>query len=227
MLWSLRERELLIMSVSSIQNAHNPELFHSRSVLRPLTNKEQMQRANAMCVSKPATGLSCSGQIFVGTLMMFILTLTACSEKMMPAGITGYNHTKDRSIFNFTVNDAMGSNLAPESGGGAESCCVMIPEKWRPGLKVTVDWGYQGGTEIPPPPPPQVKVVEIPEYKHGGRLEVHFYDNHQVKIIVSPCGIEHPFYPMSNKDKLPWVASGTKQDSIDSHNRGGDIIDCN
>lgn len=55
------------MTVTNIQNAHNPELFHSRSVLRPLTNKEQMQRANALCASTPnANLLSCSGNIFVG-----------------------------------------------------------------------------------------------------------------------------------------------------------------
>jgi len=53
------------LSVTNIQNAYNPELFHSRSVLRPLTNKEQMQRANALCKST-SKGLSCSGQIFVG-----------------------------------------------------------------------------------------------------------------------------------------------------------------
>lgn len=158
----------------------------------------------------------------------FALTLTACSEKMMPAGITGYNHSKLHPIADFTVNGAMGSNLNQESGGGKESCCVMIPEKWHSGLKATVAWAYDRDQGDPNPVPlPQEKEVEIPEYKHGGRLEVHFYDDHQVKMIVSPCSIEHPFYPMSDQDKLPWVASGTKQDSIDSHNRGGDIIDCN
>ena len=186
-----------------------------------------MQRVNAMCVSKPAaTGLSCSGQIFVGMLLMFMLT--ACSEKMMPAGITGYNHSKLHPIADFTVNGSMGSNLNQESGGGAESCGVKIPEKWHPGIKATVAWVYdrdQGDTN--PVPPPQEKVVEIPEYKHGGRLEVHFYDSHQVKVIVSPCDIEHPFYPMSSKDRLPWVDAFTKEDAIESHNKGGTRVDCN
>jgi len=188
------------LTANNTQPAHNPALFNSRSVLR-----------------LP----SLSFLILTG-----LLSLSACSEQMVPAGITGYNHTKDRSLISFTVNGAMGSNLAPESGGGKESCCVSIPKTWRPGLKATIAWQYQGGTEIPPPPPPQQKIIEIPEYKNAGRLWVHFYDNHQVKLVVSPCNIEHPYYPMSAKDKLPWVDSGTKEDVIESHNKGGDTLDC-
>jgi len=160
-------------------------------------------------------------------ILTFILGTGACSEKMMGTSVTGYNHSKIQPIFTFTVNGAMGSNLNQESGGGASSCCVSIPERWRPGLKATVVWVYDRDQGDPNPvPPPQEKVVEIPEYKHGGRVWVHFYDNHEVKIVVSPCSIGHPFHSMSEQDKLPWVADGTKQDSIDSHNRGGDRIDC-
>ncbi len=55
------------MSAKDKQNAHNPALFHSRSVLRPLSPAEQMRRANALCASTPnANGLSCSGNIFIG-----------------------------------------------------------------------------------------------------------------------------------------------------------------
>jgi hypothetical protein len=215
------------LTVTNIQNAHNPELFHSCSVLRPLTNKEQMQRANALCKST-STGLTCSGKIFVGMLMMLMFTLTACSEKMMPAGITGYNHMNGRlSIYDFAVNGAMGSNLRQESGGGAESCCVMIPEKWHPGLKATVAWSYDTNQKDPlPPPPDQQKVVEIPEYKHGGRVEVHFYDNHRVIVMVSRCGLGNPFYQMSDQDKLPWIDEWTKEETMESAKKLGEEYEC-
>ncbi len=216
------------MSAKDKQNAHNPALFHSRSVLRPLSPAEQMRRANALCASTPnANGLSCSGNIFIGMLMIcMMIVLTSCSERTMGVGITGYNHTKHRSIISFSVNGAMGSNLAPESGGGKESCCVMVPEKWHPGLKAKVAWVYQGGTEIPPPPLPQEKEVEIPEYNHGGRLEVHFYDNHRVLVVVSRCGLGNPFYKMSDKDKLPWVDEWTKEETIESAKKRGDDYEC-
>ena len=176
---------------------------------------------------------SCKLVCFNLIIFLMMLTLTACSEKMMPAGITGYNHMNGRlAIHDYTVNGAMGSNLFQESGGGAESCCVMIPEKWRPGLKVKVAWEYGIGVKDPvPAPPPQEKVVEIPEYKHRGKVWVHFYDNHQVKIIVSNCSIEHPFYPMSAKDKLPWIDFTTKDEEIkyetELKKKGVVLLDCN
>jgi hypothetical protein len=36
---------------------------------------------------------------------------------------------------------------------------------------------------------------------------VHFYKNHQVKVVVARYGIEHPRYPMSVQDKFPWETS--------------------
>ena len=52
---------------ANIHNAHNPELFHSRSVLKPLSAKEQMLRAQGLCASRPSgPALGCSGQIHVG-----------------------------------------------------------------------------------------------------------------------------------------------------------------
>jgi hypothetical protein len=156
-----------------------------------------------------------------------VLLLGACQEKMVPAGVTGYNHTKDRYLYNFTVNGAMGSNLSPESGGGKESCCVSIPATWRPGLKAVIEWEYDTKQGDPnPPPPSQRREVEIPKYARAGKLWVHFYENEQVKIVVSICSIEHPFYPMSKQDKLPWESSYSKQDAIDSHSKGGAPIDC-
>lgn len=55
------------MTVNTIQAAYNPDLFESRSVLRPLSNKETMQRAKAICASRPVQkSLACTGQIFIG-----------------------------------------------------------------------------------------------------------------------------------------------------------------
>ncbi|RFQ07945.1 DUF3304 domain-containing protein, partial [Pseudomonas sp. ATCC 13867] len=25
-------------------------------------------------------------------------------------------------------------------GGGSQTCCVSLPTKWRPGLKVVIEW---------------------------------------------------------------------------------------
>jgi hypothetical protein len=155
------------------------------------------------------------------------LSISACGDKMAPASVVGYNHTSDRSIYYFTVNGAMGSNLSEESGGGKSSCCVSIPERWRPGLKANVAWEYDTRQEDPNPPPPSQEIeVDIPEYKKPGTFQVHFYGNHKIKVIISNCSIGHPFYPMSKQDKLPWESSGSVEDAIDSEKRGGMNNDC-
>jgi hypothetical protein len=162
--------------------------------------------------------------VFLFTSILFV---AGCGERMAPASVTGYNHTKNRAIANFYVNGAMGSNLNPESGGGAQSCCVSIPEVWRPGLKAKIAWRYDKDQGDPtPPPPPQELEVEIPEYKQPGKFQVHFYDDHKIKVVISSCLIEHPFYPMNPQDKLPWEADGTKEEAIASHKRGGMDNDC-
>ncbi|MEC5163995.1 MULTISPECIES: DUF3304 domain-containing protein [unclassified Janthinobacterium] len=155
-----------------------------------------------------------------------LICISACGENLIPAAINGYNHTDSRSIYSFTVNGAMGSNPGPLSGGGKESCCVSLPSTWRPGLKAKVAWEYDSGSGIPLPPPPQVVEVDIPKYKHPGKFQVHFYDNNKIKIVISDCGIEHPFYPMSKADILPWEAIGAKEGALDSQRRGGMKTDC-
>ena len=137
--------------------------------------------------------------------------LTACSENDMLAGdVTGYNHMPESgwSIAGFTVNGAGGPNIQPESGGGKFSCCVSFPKQWRPGMKAKVRWFYDVMVGDPrTPPPPQEAEVEIPEYtpKTAGAINLHFYSDHHIKVVISRYSIEHPRYPMSEDDKKPWV----------------------
>ncbi|MDQ0587417.1 hypothetical protein QFZ47_001526 [Variovorax paradoxus] len=134
--------------------------------------------------------------------------LVGCSDEMVPASVMGYNHMSDWGIESFTVDGAGGPNITPEAGGGKSSCCARIPVRWHAGMKVKVRWSYDTTQGGPRPPPPQEAVVEIPEYsKRTGDIQAHFYPNHKVKVVVSNYGIEHPRYPMSEEDKLPWETS--------------------
>ncbi len=127
------------------------------------------------------------------------VTLTRCSDdEMLSTGITGYNHMPDStgwSIGGFSVDGHSGTNPQPETGGGKQSCCISLASKWHPGMKVKVDWSYDVKLSDPrTPPPPQQAEVEIPEYtpENSGNVQVHFYLDHRVKVVVSRYGIRHP-----------------------------------
>ncbi|KAL0630161.1 hypothetical protein Q9L58_010993 [Maublancomyces gigas] len=157
---------------------------------------------------------------------VLLLLVSSCSEKTVIASIIGYNHTHDLAFAGFTVNGVMGLNLAPESGGGGETCCVLIPQTWRPGLTAKVAWEYNKMADDPVPiPASQEAEVEIPEYKYPGKLQVHFYAEHKIKIIVSRCAIDHPFYPMKAQDRLPW-ASYDMAEEIKAMKRRGERNEC-
>ena len=162
----------------------------------------------------PITALHCVLRRFwqfacIGALATM---LTACDGDDMLAGdVTGYNHMPDSgwSIAGFTINGAGGPNIQPESGGGKFSCCMSFPKHWHPGMKAKVRWFYNHKASDPEaePPPPQEAEVEIPEYtpKTAGAVNVHFYPDHRIKVVISRYSIEHPRYPMSEEDKKPWV----------------------
>lgn len=152
--------------------------------------------------------------------------LSGCRDNRTAVSITAYNHMKDLSIAGLYVNGVMGPNASADGGGGAETCCILLPNIWRPGLTVKIWWEYDGmiADLIPPPPPAEIS-VPIPEYKTPDKLQIHFYKD-RIKIVVSPCSPYHPFYPMSKEDLAPWEASGTKQSMAETARRGGGSIDC-
>jgi hypothetical protein len=152
------------------------------------------------------------------SILVVAVMLNACSDNDMLAGdVTGYNHMPESgwSIAGFTINGAGGPNIQPETGGGAFSCCMSFPKHWHPGMKAKVRWFYDVMVGDPrTPPPPQEAEVEIPEYtsKTAGAVQVHFYSDHRVKVVISVYGLRHPRYPMSEEDKKPWV---TRTDIVD------------
>lgn len=153
------------------------------------------------------------------------LAIASCSEKMMPANVTGYNHMGHFAV-DFTVNKAVGGSLSKGTGGGY-SCCVLIPVQWRPGLKAKIVWQYdQAQDDDSPLPAPQEVEVDVPEYKRSGNFQVHFYQNHKVKVVVSNCSLGHPFYPMKLADQLPWSPEYSREAAIEITRQGGMSNDC-
>lgn len=154
----------------------------------------------------------------VAFVLSLVASLNACGDsEMMTGDVSAYNHMPDSgwSIGGFTVNGAGGPGVQPESGGGAFSCCISFPRNWKPGMKVKVRWFYDVYSGDPrTPPPPQEAEVEVSEYtpKTAGSVNVHFYADHRVKVVISKYSIKHARYAMSDDDKTPWV---TRKDLIE------------
>ncbi|WP_080636204.1 DUF3304 domain-containing protein [Pseudomonas sp. ATCC 13867] len=138
---------------------------------------------------------------------------TAAPPENLPTPIEGYNHTS-AAINRFTVNGGGGPNIGPHQGGGKQNCCVSLPTKWRPGLKVVIEWEKDpnaGASRNWPEPlfsdawrkrmaeheshyTHHRAVVELPPYDRVGAVVVHFFPCDQVKVIATLHAYGHPQY---------------------------------
>lgn len=152
----------------------------------------------------------CASTLVVTTM------LTGCvDEKKTAVSYTAYNHT-DRGIVSIIVNGEGGILHAYPRGGGGEMCCVVIPNRWQPGLNATIKW--RGGGEFKRDPQGNVvrvdgvpvviedpwveKTVEIPAYgAELGRFNIHFFSNDEIKVFVNNYGPGHPKYPIADPDR--------------------------
>nr|WP_256671759.1 DUF3304 domain-containing protein [Pseudomonas sp. PB106] len=144
-----------------------------------------------------------------------MLAVVACNAgpEVVSAPVTGYNHTSAQ-ITRFSINGAGGPSIPPNSGGGAEVCCGVLPVQWNPKVRAVIEWekdpnpdgpierdqygqikkealarhraGYSHHTET----------VEIPKYAEKlCALQVHFLPCDQVKVSTTCFAPSHPNYP--------------------------------
>lgn len=154
-------------------------------------------RANSLllCAAFVALQLSisgCDGRNFAGE------TSNKPEERMVVASMTGINHT-NTFIASFYVDGAWGGNISPiqEGGGGGKSAGgLMLPYRYRTGLKAHVRWNH---TETAEDHWKETEAEVAPYADGGGHLWVHFFPNDQVVLIASEYGPAHPNYPCTPK----------------------------
>ena len=150
-------------------------------------------------------------------LGFFGLALVGCStadNEMAGGSLQAVNHTL-HAINWFSVNGYRAH------GGGGSSCCIVMPLKWRPGLKANIEW------EVDPEPHakmPSVTSIEFREayakhsakYKHytatvdipewpetrSCDLKVHFLTCNQVKVTTSCWAPSSPNYPIKEPKQM-------------------------
>lgn len=156
----------------------------------------------------------------VGVFALVCGTVLAVDHFTRPLVVSlhGYNYM-DRSIFNYTVNGAMGANVLRWSrgGGGKTACCAEID-----GDRVQIEWAISGTLEevmadIPPktysrevglPPRP----AETPTF-----LEVHFLSNDNIVLrwntwIGEPIA---PIYVDPEDEKRELKAAARRREIVD------------
>lgn len=120
-------------------------------------------------------------------------------DEMVSPGLSLINYTNDEvyaSVWNSkfpTPGDGASDGMGPHAGGGGSVCCVPIPARWRPGIKMVVwyshkNWQPENGTKT---------IVELPEYPNGepGSLYLIFHGEDEFELLSSIYGPGHPRWP--------------------------------
>ncbi|NWC07432.1 DUF3304 domain-containing protein [Pseudomonas agarici] len=154
-----------------------------------------------------------------GLLTLLGLALFGCSSadnEMAGGNLQAVNHTVHAINW-------MSVNGYRADGGGGSSCCIIMPAKWRPGLKAHIEW------EVDPEPYAYSKwprlgtdgyrvaqakhkanyqhhstTVEIPEWPGTKRcgLKVHFLVCNQVKVTSSCWAFNSEHYPIKEPSQM-------------------------
>ncbi|ROP61540.1 uncharacterized protein DUF3304 [Enterobacter sp. BIGb0383] len=130
------------------------------------------------------------------------------AETWSGGDLRGVNHTKQQ-IYRFSVN-GNGGRL------NGNTCCISLPNQWRPGLKADVEWEVSTNDGLVKFPgyadwdkyeawEKKIKegivkhrtTVDIPDYgdKKCG-LTVHFLSCNRIKVTASCWALSRPEYPI-------------------------------
>lgn len=149
------------------------------------------------------------GLVGIAVFTVFIvLYLMPNHRRLLAVGITGVHHMGENfNISEFYVDGYSGGNVGKGGGGGSDFCCVMLPEKWRPGLVAELrwsvsDWSKENGDEIKVGNYRSVTWTNfkayVPVEKYAGepeQLYVHFFAGGRARIVSSfpgPGSLKHP-----------------------------------
>jgi putative hemolysin len=130
-------------------------------------------------------------------------TLSACAsplraEEESPvqqtygATIGIVNHT-EKYIYSTTVDGGEAGHAQALSAGVGSMCCVNLPRKWHPGLKVEVGWDMPEGTKHVL----KSKIVDVEKYDRPGTLYLHFFPDDTVRVVVTNTVGASPNHPIA------------------------------
>ena len=155
--------------------------------------------------------LLCFGFLGCGLATLMLLGCVFAENKMVAGNVAAINHVEGTAVNWFSVNGYRAH------GGGGSSCCIILPVRWRPGLKVDVEWEVDLDPYAYSKWPPlgsegyraeQVKhkakyrhysaTVDVPEWpeKKSCDLKVHFLTCSRVAVTTACAIYGRPDYPI-------------------------------
>lgn len=120
-------------------------------------------------------------------------------DEMVSGGLSLINYTDDEvytSVRNSKYpkpGQGVSYDMGPRAGGAGVMCCVPIPARWRPRIKMNVTYRFgkwPEGKEV-------MKVVELPEYPDGrpGSLYLIFHSETEFELMSTIFAPGHPRWP--------------------------------
>lgn len=129
--------------------------------------------------------------------------LGACEKKSVNVNVHGVNYTGD--TFSYDVADpakperGAGGELIDPFGAGGTTCCVVLPSKWRPGIKLQVRTKYwvERKSDGKLSEFKDLDIVEVPPYADGkpGELWVLREQDGKVSVVSSDFQPDHEKWP--------------------------------
>ncbi|AVR94273.1 DUF3304 domain-containing protein [Pseudoduganella armeniaca] len=149
--------------------------------------------------------------------VVIALVTCGCTAQMLgkkddthttPVIVTPVQHMgKLYSVEDVYVNGHIAGGAGQAGGGGGMSCCVLLPEYWRPGLIANVTWTvkYWGLENIEETKHGIYKSIitlarykaEVPveRYQDPETLYIHFFSDGRARVVASiydPFDARHP-----------------------------------
>lgn len=178
-------------------------------IFEHLSSWSEHQRKNSSGASRWNVYANSQKAIRRMLLLILLVPLAACFKEETVAVSMEANNYTDKSIISILINGEGGILSASAHGQGGGVCCVVLPEKWRPGLRAKIEWQYDSvpqldshgkvmihdGREVLIESPWNERTIELPKYDRAGAFQLHFYPNGDVKSVISDFFPGHAQYP--------------------------------
>ncbi|ATD61133.1 hypothetical protein CNX70_13885 [Janthinobacterium svalbardensis] len=136
-------------------------------------------------------------------LCFLIMPVFAACNNISETSVSVHGVNYSDQEFTYVLQDPLrpsnqaGGETIGRYGAGGTMCCFTLPEKWRPGIKVNIQYTYY----LPKKPDgslPEIRkstVVELPHYDEPQELWVLRNVDGSMSIVSSMYQPDHPKWP--------------------------------